>query len=258
MKPSILTHNIRRGWQWCFQTWIAPSLRHTATLFLHWAASANDSSVASGKWKEKAMDDFSSWLAALPDTGPDGEPDPQACDLYTLLTEFAALRQEINLQTRQQRKTLRSQTELAEQFGRLGEQFDVRIAQLDQIRDALCQGIEEKTAAAFFDIRDALVRGEKATRSVAGKRGFWRRAPKGIDTLAEGYAMARRRFDHALDQLGITPIVTTGRPFDATCMRAVDKRHVADSAPGIVIEEIAGGFIRAEKVLRTAEVVVNA
>lgn len=256
-RPAILVRSLRRGWQWAFQTLIAPSLRHMASLFIRWAATAADASAGPDKWKEKAMDDFSAWLAALPDTGPTGEPDPPACDLYTLLTEFAALRQEINMQTRQQRTTLRSQTELADRFGRIGEQLDARIVHLDEIHEALCRQIEEKTATAFFDIRDALVRGEKAARSVAVTHGFWRRAPKGIDAVVEGYAMARRRFDRALDQLGIAPIVTAGRPFDATCMRAVDTRHAADSTPGIVIEEVAGGFIRAGSVLRTAEVVVN-
>lgn len=154
-RPATLVRSLRHGWQWAFQTLIAPLLRHTASLFIRWAATTADPSAAPDKWKEKAMDDFSAWLAALPDTGPTDEPDPPACDLYTLLTEFATLRQEINMQTRQQRTTLRSQTELAERFGRIGEQLDARIVRLNEIHDALGRQIEEKTATAFFDIRDA-------------------------------------------------------------------------------------------------------
>jgi molecular chaperone GrpE len=248
---------IRQGWQWCFTKMIAPVLRRTAGLLLRWAAAGADHSEASEQWKEKALDDFTAWLATLPDSQPGEEPGLEACDLYTLLTEFAALRQEIKLQSRQQRTTLRDQEALAERFQSIDEQLEDRIARLDQVHDALRRDIEVKAVQPFLDVRDALVRGESAARAAARARGFWRRTPKGIDAVVEGYAMGLRRFDRSLDQLGVKPIVTIDRPFDAACMRAVEKRFVADKEQGIVLEEILGGFMRNGEVLRTADVVVN-
>jgi molecular chaperone GrpE (heat shock protein) len=248
---------IRSGWHWCFNKTISPALRGVAGMLWRWSSPNTDASDATDQWKQKALDDFSSWLVTLPEVDPDGEPGPQACDLYTVLTEFAALRQEVKLQTRQQHNTLRMQKNMVDHFQNIGEQFNVRLAHLDQLHESLRRSIEESTVLPFLDIRDALVRGETAARAASQVHGFWKRPPKGIEAVAEGYAMALRRFDRSLDRLGIKPIATIGRPFDANTMRAVKKRHMADQDPGIVLEEVAGGFTRASEVLRSAEVVVN-
>jgi molecular chaperone GrpE len=248
---------MRRFCRWSFEKVIAPTLRHTANRMLGWSAVKRPPSDSPEQWKQQALEDFSVWLTSLPAVMPDGEPGPQACDLYTLLTEFAALRQEIKLQARQQRTTLRGQESRIDRFQRIAEQFDACIAHLDQVHDAIGRRIEETTVQPFLDIRDALVRGETAALKIARTRGFWRRPPSGTDAVAEGYTMALRRFDRALDRLGIKPIAALGQPFDAACMRAVETRRVRDQDQGIVIEEIAGGFIRAGQVMRTAEVIVN-
>lgn len=248
---------MREGWQWCFTMMIAPVLRRTAGLMLRWAATGPDRSDAPEQWKEKALDDFSSWLTTLPDSPPGDAPGMEACDMYTLLTEFAALRQEIKLQSRQQRTALRDLELLAERYQSIGEQLEARIAHLDQVHDALRRDIEVKAVLPFLDVRDALVRGEAAARAAARASGFWRRPPKGLDAVVEGYTMGLRRFDRSLEQSGVKPIDTFDRPFDAACMRAVEKRFVAGKKQGIVVEEIMGGFMRNGEVLRTAEVVVN-
>jgi molecular chaperone GrpE len=259
MALSNLFGTIRDGLQWCFHKIIAPVLRRTAGVLLHWSAAGKtpDPADPPEQWKQKALDDFTSWLTALPDLPPDGEPGPQACDLYTLLTEFAALRQEIRLQNRQQHTTIRTQEKLVGQFQEIAEQLNIRIAHLSQVQDAQRRSIEESAVLPFLDIRDALLRGAAAADAAARPRAFWRRAPKGMHAVAEGYALALRRFDRTLDRLGIRPIECVGRPFDAACMRAVEKRRVGDKDQGIVIEQIAGGFTRDSEVLRPAEVIVN-
>lgn len=252
------TDALKGGWRWCQKAVIAPTLRWMAGIMLRWAAAGADCSRAPEQWKHKAMDDFSAWLTSLPDAQPDGgEQGLETCDLYTVLTEFAALRQEIKMQNRQQRTVLRDQETLANRFQSIGEQFETRIARLDQVHDALRRDIEVKAVLPFLDVRDALVRGETAAQNAAKPRGIRRRRPKGMDAVVEGYAMGRRRFDRSLKLLGVEPMITVGRPFDATCMRAVDKRFIAGKTPGIVLEEILGGFVRNGEVLRTADVVVN-
>jgi len=248
---------LKGGWRWWLTTVIAPALRWLAGILLRWATVGADHSRTSEAWKQKAMDDFGAWLTTLPDAAPGGEPGLEACDLYTVLTEFAALRQEIKLQNRQQRTVLRNHETLADRFQSIGEQFETRITHLDQVHEALRRDIEVKAVLPFLDIRDALVRGQTAAQNAATARGIWRRRPKGMDAVVEGYAMGLRRFDRSLKLLGVEPIATVDRPFDAACMRAVDKRFVADTTPGIVLEEILGGFMRNGEVLRTADVVVN-
>ena len=248
---------IIKSWRWCLRTVIAPVLRRTGGLMLRWAAAGTDRSGASDEWKQKAMHDFSAWLAAMPDAQPGGEPDVATCDLYTLLTEFAALRQEIKLQNRQQRTVIRDQEALADRFRSIGDHLEERIAHLGQVHDDIRGDIEVKAVLPFLDVRDALVRGETAARQIAKAGGFWRRAPKGMDAVVEGYAMGLRRFDRALNLLGVSPIATVDHLFDAGCMRAVAKRAVGDKTPGIVLEETLSGFLRNGEVLRTAEVIVN-
>jgi len=258
MKSSKLILAMQKKWTRCIQKMIAPALRRTAGLLLRWGAATSDPSDEPDQWKQKAMDDFTVWLSALPAEKPDGEPGTPGCDLYTLLVEFAALRQEINLQNRLQRTTLRTHENLSDQLHTIVTQFDEHIARLDQIHENTWRrNIEEATVLPFLDVRDALVRGMAAAKAVVGTHRFWQRPPKGVDTVVEGYAMALRRFDRSLDRVGIQPIETIGRPFNAACMRAVEKRQVANQKPGIVLEETLGGFTRADEVLRTAEVVVN-
>lgn len=252
-----LVRIFRDGWRWCFKRLIAPALRYTAKRFQHWAAAEPQPVKMTDSWKQAALDDFSSWLADMPELKIDAEPGPQSCDLYTLLAEFATLRQEIKFQTRQQHVTVRAQEKTADRFDQIAEQLHARIARLDRIQEAQRRAIEETVVDPFLDIRDALVRGQSAAGALARANGFWRRAPKGTEALAEGYAMALRRFDRALERLEIRPIATLDHPFDPTCMRAVEKRQAADKEPGIVLEQVAGGFLRGGAVLRTAEVVVN-
>jgi molecular chaperone GrpE (heat shock protein) len=257
----MIPSNIRRAWrhtrQWFTHRCLHPWLRRLGNLFLRWSQPENGLAEQPESWKRKALDDFSQWLADLPETTADGEPSPEACDLYTLLTEFAALRQEIKIQTRQQRTTLKTQVDLADRFQQIDAALKTRIAHLDKVNDALRHGIEEKTIWPFLDIRDALVRGEAAAELASQKRSFWRPLPKNIDAVVQGYAMAIRRLDHALEVLGIRPIISMDQPFDAARMRAVGRRHAPGKDAGIVVEEVAGGFERSDRVLRTAEVIVS-
>ena len=60
------------------------------------ASKENSAAADHENWKQKALVDFKNWLDDLPDTQPVAEdPHMDACDLYTLLSEFSALRQEI-------------------------------------------------------------------------------------------------------------------------------------------------------------------
>ena len=246
-----------RGWRWCRTMVIAPVSRRMAAVLLRWAAADAHRSGEPTAWKKGALDDFSAWLDAAPDDPPGGEPGLEGCDLYTVLTEFAALRQEIKLQSRQQRATVREHGALIERFQVIDQQLASRVDRLGEIHDSLKRDIEVKSVLPFLDVRDALLRGEAAARRIAAARGLWRRPPKGIDAVVEGYAMALRRFDRSLNLLGVSPVATVGHPFDATCMRAVDKRFDAAKTPGIILEETLGGFMRHGEILRTAEVVVN-
>lgn len=246
------------------------------------ASLTKDERAAAGheRWKQKALTDFENWLEDLPDTRPAAaDPDMDACDLYTLLSEFSALRQEIRMQNREQRrgigtletlaeeiqKNARAVGEMRDDHRRAVETVDLLARELKTAADQMCRHIDEeirreaekRTVLPFLDIRDALVRGHRAARDVGNARGFFRKPPKEMDSVIEGYEMAVRRFDRALSAVGIQPVNAEGKPFDPATMRAVETCSRPDIAKNHVAAEPLCGFVRGDEVIRTAEVVVN-
>ena len=214
-------------------------------------------------WKEKLFEDFSAWLAALPEKPSTekvttGEPTTMdACDLFTLLSEFTALRQEIRIQNREQGKTLSTLTGFIEAYQETSNLFKDRTRALSELEENIRKSSEKRTVLPFLEVRDALVRGLGATTAMAATKSFFRPAPKGIESVVEGYEMAIRRMDRALTSVNVMAVETVGNRFDPKTMKALDKRRVSGMEKGWVVEEMLTGFVCGQQVLRTAEVVVS-
>lgn len=212
-------------------------------------------------WKRQALDDFTAWLSTMPETPPDtAEISPDAVDLYTILTEFAALRQEIRMQSREQKRACETLSQFIDAHEKSAEFFDRMTRNFHAFEADIRRDAEKRTVLPFLDMRDAMVRGLKAARSArsAKKLGPFRLG--GTDDLkgiVEAYEMAIRRFDRALASVDVLPLHAKGKPFDPRTMRAVEKREAADIPSGHVVEERISGFVRGEQVIRTAEVVVG-
>ena len=208
-------------------------------------------------WKEKALEDFSSWLSSLPDKPASGLPETMAsCDLFTLLSEFTALRQEIRIQNREQNKALSTLTGINIAYQETTALFESRTRALSELEENIRKSSEKRALLPFLEVRDALVRGNNASRIVAGSKRFFRPPPKGIEGVTEGYEMALRRIDRALASAAILPVETMGKPFDPITMKAINKRSEPGIEKGVVLEELLAGFVRGAEVLRTAEVIV--
>ncbi len=208
-------------------------------------------------WKIQALEDFRQWLAELPDTKPASESASlESCDLYTLLSEFSSLRQEIRLQNRQQIKSAGTVDDVMTLLQDATQLFKAKAQQLDLFYDNIRLSCEKKTVIEFFDVRDALVRGKSAVENILGKKSLFRPLPKGINGALEGYEMALRRMDKALAALHVQPIETVGRIFDPKSMKALGQKTDPVFQTGVVIEEVSGGFMRDGKILKTAHVIV--
>lgn len=209
------------------------------------------------EWKQTVLEDFRFWLDDMPETPPlkeaeDGEGEP-VIDLYTLLTEFASLRQEIKFQNREQNKSMQTLSSFIDSYRQTMDIFEKRTRELAELEEK----IHKKAALPFLDLRDTLLRGMNASRDIAESGTFLRPVPKGIDGIVTGYEMTLKKYDKALARLNIQPIETMGRPFDPKTMKAVGKEAVSGREKDEVIEERMCGFIRDKEVIRTAEVVVN-
>jgi molecular chaperone GrpE len=226
------------------------------------------------------LGDFRAWLyeaAARGDVpAPPAAPEPP--DLHTLLGQMAALRHDVNLQT----KAARAQQEQnAETLRELGRALDAATA-VEPTRADSDENLRP-IIKVMLDIADALnlarrefTRGRASLddslralsapppRSWLG-RILGRPAPPPdtrrlvamIDSLVTGYTMSVQRVERALPQLGLERIDCVGRGFDPETMEAVEV--VADSGrpAGEVVEELRPGYRWRGKLFRFAQVSVS-
>jgi len=211
-------------------------------------------------WKTKVLEDFKTWLSEGPEQAPSAlSVTPDTCDLYTLLSEFTALKQEIKMQNREQHRTLKALnqiTAMTDAYGEVMDHFNEKTRQIADLEHNIRMETEKRTVSYFLDIRDSLVRGKAACPAPVSKKGFFQRTPKNMDNIHEGYDMAIRKFDVSLALLDIQPIVSTGAVFDPMVMKALESRTAEGMEKGTVVETVSGGFKRGDEILRYAQVIV--
>ncbi len=208
--------------------------------------------------RARILADFSRWLDELPermgDGGDDDQPDPDMRDIFA---EMAALRQEVRIQNREQSKTGRELAQAAERYDTMFALIKRHSEDLAAFEKRIARKSENTCLRSFLEVRDALDRGLEAAIAMRGRHGLFRRPPRGIRGVAEGYEIAIRRFDRLLSQFGVQRLRTTGQPFDARTMRAMETRHDSEAESGIVVRELLSGFVRDGEILRLADVAVN-
>jgi molecular chaperone GrpE (heat shock protein) len=207
-------------------------------------------------WKTKAMEDFGRWLAEIPADRPPAASTVDTVDMFALLSEFCALRQEIRFQNREQSKAVDSVDQVVAEMREAAEMFKAKSRKIETLEENIRMACEKKTAAPFFEVRDSLARGKAATQKVMESKTFLRPLPKGMDGILEGYGMAIGKLDKALSSLDIAPVTTVGKPFDPKTMEAVGKKKVEGAQSGAVVEEVSGGFVKNGDILKTARVIV--
>ena len=211
-----------------------------------------------GDWKQRALDDFRQWLeAAGEEPAEHGEPDAGDCDLRDLFAEFAALRQEIRLQNREQARAGRELAAAAERYDAAANRAERCDETLAAFEKRVSRTAEDRCLLETLDVRDALVRGRAAAVRLRDRPRLFGRPPRGAAGVVQGYELAISRFDRMLSRFDVRPVQTAGRPFDSRVMHAVEARRVDRIDDGVVVEELRSGFVRHDDVLRLADVAVN-
>ena len=214
-----------------------------------------------GDWKQRALEDFREWLDDLPELPEDdreaGAHESPQIDLHDLFAELAALRQEVRLQNREQSKAGRELAKAAEFYETATRLMRRREDELAAFENRIATEAESRCLQSVLEVRDALVRGRDAALELRERPGLFRRPPRGIAGVVEGYELALRRFDRMLSQFGVQRVTTSGRPFDSRTMHATEIRRVEQAEDGAVVEELLSGFTRDGEVLRLADVAVN-
>ncbi len=185
-----------------------------------------------------------------------GTEDEAVPDLFTLLAEVAALKNEVKLESRNLKSALdefrglyaalrEANTSLADEQARCREQVQL-----------LGQQAQKELLLDLLDLRDRLQAGhDQALRFRPGRLGG-RGAVRFIASMAEGMAMNLRRLDETLSRRGVRPLTALGQ-LDPHTMHAAEFANDPAQAKGLVVDELRKGFHYQDQLLRFAEVVVN-
>ncbi len=109
-------------------------------------------------------------------------------------------------------------------------------------QDALRRA-EEKLVLEFLPVLDNL---ERALSHVEGDAGG----------LAEGVRMVQKQFLAVLEKLEIRPFDSVGQAFDPERHEALQQVH-AEAPAGTIAQQLQRGYVRGEKLVRPALVVVS-
>jgi len=208
------------------------------------------------RWTTASSKALLSRFRAYLDTAEDAREPPEeageGADLYAVFVELAGLRSEVRTESRLVKEAL-------DQFRGV---FDMLQRELDRARaDAREQGrlALRPLLLDVIDLRDRLVAAETLAAAARPRwhERLWRRDGSGGEAWQEGLRMTVRRLDQVLLDRRVVAMRLLGQPFDPLLARVVGTAPDGSLAEGTVVEEVRGGFLWDEQVLRTAEVIVS-
>jgi molecular chaperone GrpE len=82
-------------------------------------------------------------------------------------------------------------------------------------------------------------------------------AAQDAEAVAEGMRLVGERFAKVLRDHHVVPIEAVGRPFDPTFHEAVLQQPSRELPVGIVLEQVAQGYLMHDRVLRPSRVIVS-
>jgi len=80
---------------------------------------------------------------------------------------------------------------------------------------------------------------------------------KDVDAIKAGLQLVFDKFTKALNEQGVSKMVTVGREFDFNLHEALLQQEADDAPPNTVIQEVEPGYLYKDKVLKHAKVIVS-
>lgn len=209
--------------------------------------------------KQALIDRFCGYLDMVED-GEEPPDDPgETADLFSVLVEMAALRNEVRTESRLVKEAL-------EQFRGVFNSLQASQAMLQRELDRARTEARDQAQSALrpllldvIDLRDRLV--AALTLSAAARPRWrdclWRQDRSGMAAWQEGLRMTLQRLDQVLLDRRVVATRLAGLPFDPRLARAIGTAADSTVAEGTVIKEVRAGFLWDDQVLRTAEVIVS-
>jgi molecular chaperone GrpE len=206
--------------------------------------------------KDALMVRLGTYLEGLDQIPP--QPEAGAPDLFTLLVELTALKNEVKIESRQVKAALDIFREtfdtLRQAYDRLeGEQARQGVREAREHQEA-----ERDLLVELLELRDRLQAGHS---QLSRYRPGWLARRGGAATyvadIATGQGMLLRRLDEILARRDLHPLPALGQRFDPMTMHAIQTAQDAKQPDGLVLTETRTGFLYRGRLLRPAEVIVN-
>jgi molecular chaperone GrpE len=125
------------------------------------------------------------------------------------------------------------------------------VADLDNYKKRTRREIDEAINRALQGLLgDFLPVGDNLERALSAL------GPEVDPQVRKGLEMVRHEFFNALGKHGIKPVETLGKPFDPNFHDALQQVDTPEHAPGIVMMEFEKGYVRGDRLLRPARVIV--
>lgn len=182
----------------------------------------------------------------------------EAPDLFSLLAELAAMKNEVKIESRQVKSALDEFRGLFDTLQQSNARLDGELSRQRERETRERQDTERNLLLELLELRDRMQAGQD---QLLRYRPGWlaRRGGAGdyVGGIAEGQAMLLRRLDETLERRGVRPLQTLGRRFDPATMHATDTTHDPERDGGQVLGETRSGYLHHGQLLRPAEVIVN-
>lgn len=215
-------------------------------------------SELSAEAKLRLIDEFRASLDHWNDAEDAENSDKPQVDLFSLLSEMAALKNEVRLESRQFKATLDELRRFGDQLREGNERLERDLTRTREQSTAAPLQAERRLLHNIIDLRDRMQAGIDA----AGKppASFWTRLVPGptrfAASVAQGQKLTLQRIDDVLDSYRVRPMQVVDQAFDPNLMRVVGIEDSPLAASGMVLREVRRGFLQDGEILRLAEVIV--
>ena len=135
---------------------------------------------------------------------------------------------------------IQTRTFARSEYQALREAIEMISANNDGITDMVIEGL--------LPIADGLDAGIKTGNEMPDSE---------MDSWIDGLRIVHQRVMELLDRLDVHPLHSVGENFDPARHTAVAVEHKQEVSDNVVLEEQRRGYMRGEKVIRYAEVIVN-
>ena len=223
-------------------------------------------------WQETLESNFRQWLQRVQEI-PEGGESAGGPDLYSFYEELCVLRNEFGKNARRSHETFSRFGDNLTSFQDVMQSLSARLEKLSRDEDAAGQLLNRDLFLSIVEMYDRLNRlllrlDAYATDTKSEKPSIWKRilavlAGKAssedvsLDSLREGVAIVISHFEALLEKEGISKIETEGIFFNPLFMTAVGTVATEGCAPGMVVEELSGGYLYGETILKLAAVTVS-